>query len=169
MQSVCWILRKRKCVATSIVVSVCVIIHWHHVTRTYPYHLTELSLNRTIVHDVVAVDLISNARASFTNATHTHPTRQSKMETACQMNSSKINPFAFEAGYLMPSELREIKDNLEKTKALRDCAPFHFSKVPLPRTALASFPGSGNTWSRYLIQQLTGELAALIYLSRVIK
>ena len=28
-------------------------------------------------------------------------------------------------------------------------------------TALASSPGSGNTWVRYLLQQLTGQLALL--------
>ena len=40
-----------------------------------------------------------------------------------------------------------------------DCAPMHFRSLtrPLPITALASAPGSGNTWVRHLIQQLTGE------------
>ena len=28
-----------------------------------------------------------------------------------------------------------------------------------PLTALASFPGSGNTWCRYLIQQATGKIS----------
>ena len=37
-----------------------------------------------------------------------------------------------------------------------DCFQIEFSKQPLPRVALASFPGSGNTWTRHLIQQVSG-------------
>ncbi|KAK7086073.1 WSC domain-containing protein 1, partial [Halocaridina rubra] len=36
----------------------------------------------------------------------------------------------------------------------------------LPRTALASFPGSGNTWLRYLIQGATGLFTGSIYNDR---
>ena len=38
------------------------------------------------------------------------------------------------------------------------CPPeFHFfQNGTLPRTALASFPGSGNTWTRHLLQVATG-------------
>ncbi|XP_045117318.1 uncharacterized protein LOC123508025 isoform X1 [Portunus trituberculatus] len=36
----------------------------------------------------------------------------------------------------------------------------------LPRTALASFPGSGNTWLRYLIQGATGLFTGSVYLDR---
>ena len=36
------------------------------------------------------------------------------------------------------------------------CLQLGYSNDPLPRTALASYPGSGNTWVRHLIQQLTG-------------
>ena len=32
------------------------------------------------------------------------------------------------------------------------------SKTPLPLTGLVSFPGTGNTWTRHLIQQATGRL-----------
>ena len=34
---------------------------------------------------------------------------------------------------------------------------------PGPKVALASFPGSGNTWMRYLLQQMTGVLTGSIY------
>ena len=39
-----------------------------------------------------------------------------------------------------------------------DCSDIGFRKHqwPLPDTALASAPGSGNTWLRHIIQQLTG-------------
>ena len=36
------------------------------------------------------------------------------------------------------------------------CKQLGMRAAPGPITALASFPGSGNTWLRYLIQQATG-------------
>jgi len=35
------------------------------------------------------------------------------------------------------------------------------SRTPLPVTGLVSFPGSGNTWVRHLIQQMTGNLKCI--------
>ena len=61
-----------------------------------------------------------------------------------KMDNKCINPFA--TG--IPSTLQYTRDN--------ECAPLHFSSVALKKTALASYPGSGNTWHRHLIQQLTG-------------
>ena len=43
------------------------------------------------------------------------------------------------------------------------CKPPKFRQVRGPVTALASFPGSGNTWVRYLLQQLTGTLTGSVY------
>ncbi|KAL4231638.1 WSC domain-containing protein 1 [Mactra antiquata] len=40
------------------------------------------------------------------------------------------------------------------------------SERTLPRTALASFMGSGNTWTRHLIQQMSGIATASIYCDR---
>ena len=37
------------------------------------------------------------------------------------------------------------------------CSPLSYISPPGPITALASFPGSGNTWVRHLLQQATGE------------
>ena len=39
----------------------------------------------------------------------------------------------------------------------RNCVNVHFSEKKLPVTYLASYPGSGNTWVRHLLQQATGE------------
>ena len=44
-----------------------------------------------------------------------------------------------------------------QTNHQKDCQRLRFSSKKLPVTALASFPGSGNTWVRHLIQQATGE------------
>jgi len=41
--------------------------------------------------------------------------------------------------------------------------PLKFLDPPGPLTALASSPGSGNTWARYLIQQFTGYMTGAIY------
>ena len=39
----------------------------------------------------------------------------------------------------------------------------HFLDPPGPLTAVASYPGSGNTWLRYLIQQATGIATGSVY------
>jgi hypothetical protein len=38
-----------------------------------------------------------------------------------------------------------------------------FLNPPGPVTALASYPGSGNTWMRYLLQQATGIVTGSVY------
>lgn len=40
------------------------------------------------------------------------------------------------------------------------CAELRYLDPPQQPVALASFPGSGNTWLRYLLQQATGKLVA---------
>ncbi|KAL3889979.1 hypothetical protein ACJMK2_002291 [Sinanodonta woodiana] len=37
------------------------------------------------------------------------------------------------------------------------------AETPFPKTALASYPGSGNTWTRHLIQQATGFATGSVY------
>ncbi|XP_041350560.1 WSC domain-containing protein 1-like [Gigantopelta aegis] len=43
------------------------------------------------------------------------------------------------------------------------CKPVRVSPRPLTLTALASFPGSGNTWVRHLVQQATGIATGSLY------
>lgn len=69
------------------------------------------------------------------------------------------------------SEVKQVKEvepirptppiDIIRRKATRkplppNCQSLHYSKDRLPLTALASFPGAGNTWLRHLIQQATG-------------
>ncbi|XP_059095768.1 WSCD family member CG9164-like [Tigriopus californicus] len=43
------------------------------------------------------------------------------------------------------------------------CQPLHFKAEPGPVVALASFPGSGNTWFRYLLQQASGIMTGSVF------
>ncbi|XP_067655941.1 WSCD family member CG9164-like [Haliotis asinina] len=44
-----------------------------------------------------------------------------------------------------------------------------FSARPLPLTALASFPGTGNTWTRHLIEQMTGLATGSVHNARILR
>nr|CAD7409860.1 unnamed protein product [Timema cristinae]CAD7424555.1 unnamed protein product [Timema monikensis] len=46
---------------------------------------------------------------------------------------------------------------------LQWCHTLHYMMVPRPVVALVSFPGSGNTWVRYLLQQATGIYTGSVY------
>ena len=41
--------------------------------------------------------------------------------------------------------------------------PLKYLDPPGPKTALASHPGSGNTWARYLIQHVSGYFTGSVY------
>jgi hypothetical protein len=53
-------------------------------------------------------------------------------------------------------------DLLPQHNVSKNCVPLHYSDVNLTRTALASVPGSGNTWLRHLVQQTTGTSATSV-------
>ena len=50
------------------------------------------------------------------------------------------------------------------TTSIDWCQPLGFLANPGPKVALASFPGSGNTWLRYLLQQATGKMMLILVL-----
>ena len=102
------------------------------------------------------------------NATRSWPRIQDEktgLEDSSVNKKQIINPF--DTGIPMPYTLKDkIRAlGLNITVDADQCAKWHFSKPPLMRTALASFPGSGNTWTRYLIQKLTGIFTGGIYKS----
>ena len=76
--------------------------------------------------------------------------------TKCKINDSTIT---------MPEKL---KPRLNTTGHW--CSgPLRFLDPPGPLTALASSPGSGNTWTRHLIQQFSGYVTGSIYTDSVLR
>ncbi|CAH1780856.1 unnamed protein product [Owenia fusiformis] len=63
----------------------------------------------------------------------------------------------------------EIQYKCQPTDLISTCQPLHYSKRLLPVTALYSFPGSGNTWMRHLIQQITGIYTGAVYNDTILK
>lgn len=49
------------------------------------------------------------------------------------------------------------RGRLHNVNSRDNCTGVTFSRRTLPLTALASIPGAGNTWSRHLIELITGE------------
>jgi len=56
------------------------------------------------------------------------------------------------------NDVAELIDDVDEKSNASSCRQrtVKLSKTPLPITGLVSFPGSGNTWVRHLIQQMTG-------------
>ena len=76
---------------------------------------------------------------------------------AMKYGSSKISNY----GKTKPLE-PDTKSKRRNKTGMKDCRPLGFSQTSLPMTALASFPGSGNTWVRHLLQQATGKDSFLL-------
>lgn len=80
------------------------------------------------------------------------------------------NNFVIEANHVMLKSSPDKSDQLNSDKlglvssTKSDNNEFTDTGVnERPITALASFPGSGNTWLRYLLQQATGILTGSVY------
>ncbi|KAK6181148.1 hypothetical protein SNE40_009073 [Patella caerulea] len=52
--------------------------------------------------------------------------------------------------------LRNVTSYSSIIEKPKNCPKLGFAKPPLPLTALASYPGSGNSWTRHLLQKSTG-------------
>lgn len=54
------------------------------------------------------------------------------------------------------SSVHGLRPPMRRTK-IQWCTELKFFEPPRKTIALVSFPGSGNTWLRYLLQQATGK------------
>ena len=63
----------------------------------------------------------------------------------------------------------EVRTGLPVRNRNRVCAKMTFMRDRGRRVALASFPGSGSTWSRTLLEQATGVYTGAIYCDRRLK
>ena len=75
--------------------------------------------------------------------------------SANQLKQVLINPQKHLARHLGRGNHGPPRDSSRTNE--KECQKMHFSETKLPVTALASWPGSGNTWMRHLIQQATGQ------------
>jgi len=72
---------------------------------------------------------------------------------------ARINEFAAVNDVInVKNDVAKLIDDVDEKSNASGCRQrtLKLSKTPLPITGLVSFPGSGNTWVRHLIQQMTG-------------
>ena len=96
----------------------------------------------------------------FANITYyENPTLQNdndSLQRQCNQPVTDVDPYTMEG-----PTLQDLIPVIPVSN--RYCLPPKFSGTALPKTALACHPGSGTTWTRYLIQQLTGTIT-IIYI-----
>nr|XP_018917676.1 PREDICTED: WSC domain-containing protein 1-like [Bemisia tabaci] len=74
-------------------------------------------------------------------------------------------------GYLMAVEIDRKKKKFTPWPSSEECRQYYIQfarQKSLPMTALVSFPGSGNTWVRYLIETTTGIFTGSVYADKLI-
>ena len=90
-----------------------------------------------------------------------HKTRQISHEycvCACTNFKDRLGPVNSQLIIKDPAEVTNLTLEASKeTSKQKTCSTLSYISPPGPRTALVSFPGSGNTWVRHLLQQATGE------------
>lgn len=82
--------------------------------------------------------------------------------SAVTLHEPKTNGFASRSNEQSQS-LLSSKSKPYRRSRIQWCSDLSYRKVPKESVALASFPGSGNTWLRYLLQQATGTLTGSVY------
>lgn len=85
-------------------------------------------------------------------------------------NTSNLNLQSLNSKLANVTKTLKSKDNCQQSQGNvshcvepKWCRPQHFRSPPGKVTGLISFPGSGNTWLRYLIQQLSGIKTGSVY------
>ena len=96
------------------------------------------------------------------NATHKIITKQNKESQNCYYSGNNFNPILHSLNNKLMMDKKTKYSNLieeipVKAEQQRNCSSLSYISPAGPVTALASFPGSGNTWMRHLLQQSTGK------------
>ncbi|XP_059487763.1 WSCD family member AAEL009094-like [Neocloeon triangulifer] len=77
--------------------------------------------------------------------------------------TGKVPQIGLSGHHDVAASIRSAAAASSRRSKLHWCHQLHFKVPPGPVTALVSFPGSGNTWVRYLIQQATGTYTGSVY------
>ena len=130
----------------------------HSVNATLPIqgNCSILCTGSKPISSIINCTNISELQSPFTGIGETSPTKTAaKVKLVSEVISlaKKPRPDA----KLPPIQHEPSPVPKSKPKPLQSCEKLKFASDPLfPKTALATFPGSGNTWTRHIIQQLTG-------------
>ena len=79
----------------------------------------------------------------------------SKAVKSSLISDTKFDAMTLEEGRIYSADVKDMSRS-RYAGPINWCKQLGWKAVPGPVTALASFPGSGNTWLRYLLQQATG-------------
>ena len=123
-------------------------------------HIFNSALKRIISNELIVHDYGHEGTETFSQLTNGyHETFSNEFKT----NMSKFsNTKLVRKGENYNTQAKWININISKEQVnikskmctLKNAT---LSRVSLPITGLVSFPGSGNTWVRHLIQQMTGK------------
>ena len=139
---------------------------------TFMVDVKQIPDDVSVVHTLERMDIESRSYSScddyrdylklFLETVNKDATVKNESKSNCMilLNEDVLNR-AMKYGLRSPQGTR-LQNNKETNGSRKvpgptgDCRPQGYAKVKLPITALASFPGSGNTWVRHLLQQSTG-------------
>ena len=129
--------------------------------------------NCTIVNDTTKNESSSDAALKFVSSHTAEETLVPLPQLKEKINFSKHNGLSFldhcglNRYYLCNPATRGAF--AKSASSSKHCAERTFLNHKSPVTALVSFPGSGNTWLRYLLEQATGIYTGSIYCDHSLK
>ena len=125
----------------------------------YPYINYIRSSENPLIQSVLYKLMLYRPTKEVHNSTHNVSGADMKFMYS-EEGSSDVNSYDKDKEHKHQANMREnTRHGKEKIKIEDDnCTKkeIKLSRTKLPITGLVSFPGSGNTWTRHLIQQMTG-------------
>ena len=127
--------------------------------------LFSLKKQRTIVLLSLVLLISSSSFIIEVSEEPNEPEQQSSGGSDGETTEKTVNPEEsyrkFRRGEMMRRVDAEGRRDREEIKWCRHSPQFR--ETPGPLVGIVSFPGSGNTWVRYLLQQMTGILTGSVY------